>query len=243
MSVQAQANVLGRKPGTGQFIYRKPPSADEVTEPVVAVPVLGDTCPGCGGVLEHEGVRLAYVTDLPPVPRPQVTAYRVQVCRCRSCGKAVRGRHPDIAPDQYGASAHRVGKRLHGGGPRAPSMEQWAFRANHCRSQSARSHGVLVELNGSDQSRTRCGCQGSWVMPSRKLRTSVRASQVVHIDATGWSRGRRAQLFLHGVRPGPQSSQPLLGDMPSTGPSLRHQNALRLLPELVPSDYGLGDGD
>ncbi len=80
----------GRKPGTGQFSYRKPPSADEITEPVVEAPVSGDTCPGCGGVLEHEGVRLAYVTDLLPVPRPQVTAYRVQVCRCRrAAGKCV----------------------------------------------------------------------------------------------------------------------------------------------------------
>ncbi len=102
----------GRKPGVGMFSYRKPPSVEEITEPVVDVPVSGDTCPGCGGVLEHEGVRLAYVTDLPPVPSPQVAAYRVQVCRCRLCGKAVRGRHPDIVLDQYGASAHRVGKRL-----------------------------------------------------------------------------------------------------------------------------------
>ena len=38
-----------------------------------------------------------------------VRAYRVQVCRCRSCGKQVRGRHPDIAADQHGASAHRLG--------------------------------------------------------------------------------------------------------------------------------------
>ena len=47
-----------------------------------------------------------------PIPRPQVTGYRVQICRCRSCGKQVRGRHPDVAPDQYGASAHRVGRRV-----------------------------------------------------------------------------------------------------------------------------------
>ena len=71
-----------------------------------------DTCPGCGGRLEHEGVRVVYATDIPPVPRPQVTGYRVQICRCRSCGKQVRGRHPDVAPDQYGASAHRVGRRV-----------------------------------------------------------------------------------------------------------------------------------
>ena len=71
-----------------------------------------DTCPGCGGRLEHEGVRVVYATDIPPIPRPQVTGYRVQICRCRSCGKQVRGRHPDVAPDQYGASAHRVGRRV-----------------------------------------------------------------------------------------------------------------------------------
>ncbi len=102
----------GRKPGMGLFSYRKPPSADEVTEPVVDVAVLGDACPGCGGRLEDEGVSVAYVTDIPRVVRPQVRAYRVQVCRCRSCGKQVRGRHPDIAPDQHGASAHRLGERV-----------------------------------------------------------------------------------------------------------------------------------
>ena len=38
----------GRKPGMGMFSYRKPPSAEEITEPVVEVPVSWDTCPGCG---------------------------------------------------------------------------------------------------------------------------------------------------------------------------------------------------
>ena len=102
----------GRKPGIGSFSYRKPPSPDEVTEPPVDVEVAGDSCPGCGGRLEYEGVQVAYVTDIPPIPRPQVTEYRVQVCQCRGCGKRVRGRHPDVAPDQYGASAHRVGRRV-----------------------------------------------------------------------------------------------------------------------------------
>ena len=47
----------GRKPGMGSFSYRKSPSPDEVTEPLVEVAVAEDTCPGCGGRLEHEGVR------------------------------------------------------------------------------------------------------------------------------------------------------------------------------------------
>ena len=50
----------GRKPGMGSFSYRKSPSPDEVTEPLVEVAVAEDTCPGCGGRLEHEGVRVVY---------------------------------------------------------------------------------------------------------------------------------------------------------------------------------------
>ncbi len=62
-------------------------------------------------MLRDERVDVAYVTDIPHVPQPMVTECRVQVCRCMSCGKQVRGRHPDVAPDQSGASAHRVGSR------------------------------------------------------------------------------------------------------------------------------------
>ena len=68
----------GRKPGTGLFSYRKPPSPDEVTEPVVEVAVSVEVCPGCGGRLEDEGMGVAYVTDIPPIRRPQVTAYPEQ---------------------------------------------------------------------------------------------------------------------------------------------------------------------
>ena len=69
----ADPSVPGRKPGMGSFSYRKSPSPDEVTEPLVEVAVAEDTCPGCGGRLEHEGVRVVYATDIPPIPRPQVT--------------------------------------------------------------------------------------------------------------------------------------------------------------------------
>ena len=110
----------GRKPGIGSFSYRKPPSPDELSGPPVDVSVADDNCPGCGGVLEQKGVDVAYVTDIPPVPRPQVTEYRVQIpyqgtgqaCRCRGCGRRVRGRHAEVGADQYGASAHRVGRRV-----------------------------------------------------------------------------------------------------------------------------------
>ena len=52
------------------------------------------------------------MTDIPAMPRPQATEFRVQVCRCRGCDRLVRGRHAEVGPDQYGASAHRVGRRV-----------------------------------------------------------------------------------------------------------------------------------
>jgi len=101
----------GRKPGQGTFSFRQAPRPEEITEPPVDVPVTLESCPGCGGRLVEERVDFAYITDLPPLPRPRVIQYRVWVCRCTSCGRKVRGEHPDLAPDQYGATAHRVGPR------------------------------------------------------------------------------------------------------------------------------------
>jgi rRNA maturation endonuclease Nob1 len=76
---------------------------------VVDVKVALEACPTCGGPLAEERVDLAYTTELPEIPRPKVTQYRVWVCRCTVCGTQVRGQHPDLSPDQYGATAHRVG--------------------------------------------------------------------------------------------------------------------------------------
>ena len=61
----------GRKPGIGSFSYRKPAAVDELTEPTIDVAVAAESCPGCGGILEHEGESLAYVTDIPRCPDPR----------------------------------------------------------------------------------------------------------------------------------------------------------------------------
>ena len=45
----------GRKPGTGSFSFRKPPSHDELTEPITDVSVSAESCPGCGGVARTRG--------------------------------------------------------------------------------------------------------------------------------------------------------------------------------------------
>src|SRR6201999_776945 len=69
-------------------------------------------CPKCGGELDEGRVEEASIVDLPEVVRPRVRLFRVGVRRCRACGATARGRHPDLAPGQCGATAHRLGPRL-----------------------------------------------------------------------------------------------------------------------------------
>src|SRR5918992_6235490 len=98
----------GRQPGSGTFSCRQAPRPEEITEPPVNVPVTLECCPRCGEKLAEERVDLAYITELPPMPRPQVTQYKVWVCRCTGCGRKVRGEPPALASDQYGATAHAL---------------------------------------------------------------------------------------------------------------------------------------
>ena len=213
----------GRKPGMGSFSYRKSPSPDEVTEPLVEVTVAEDTCPGCGGRLEHEGVRVVYATDIPPIPRPQVTEYRVQICRCRSCGMAVRGRHPDVAPDQYGASAHRVGRRVMA----AAHVLHYGVGVPVRKVPAVLRALTGVELSqgaiSQDALRRARGAVGD---AYHKLRGSVRASPLVHTDDTGWRvDGRPAFLMAF------ETDEATVYQVRA-----RHRN--EEVREVVPSDYG-----
>ena len=183
----------GRKPGMGNFSYRKPPSADELSGPPVDVSVADDNCPGCGGVLEQEGVDVAYVTDIPAMPRPQVTEYRVQVCRCRGCGRRVRGRHAEVGADQYGASAHRMGRRvmaaahvLHYGVGIPVRRVPVVLRA---------LTGVELSQGAITQDALR-RAQGAVGDAYRRLRDSVRASRIVHTDDTGWRVGGEGAFLM-----------------------------------------------
>ena len=213
----------GRRPSKGRFSYRKPPSANDLTEPIIEVSVSAESCLGCGSILEHEGVSHAYVTDIPPMPRPDVKGYRVQICRCQSCGRRVRGRHRDIAPDQYGASAHRVGKRVmaaahvlhHGAGVPVRKIPSILRTLSGVKiSQSAITEDALRRARGEVGD------------AYHRLRGSIRDSSFVHTDDTGWRVGGESAFLMafetdeatvYQVRP-------------------RHRN--EEVRELIPADYG-----
>jgi hypothetical protein len=176
----------GRKPGAGPFCYREPPLPAQITEPPVEVPVTLEACPACGGRLEEVRVDVAYTTDLPAIPRPTVTQYRVSVCRCVACGTQVRGQHPEVAPDQYGATAHRVGDRamaaahgLHYGLGIPVRQVPLVLEA---------LQGITLTQGAITQDALR-RATGEIGETYERLRAAVPKSPVVHTDDTGWRVG------------------------------------------------------
>lgn len=185
----------GRRPGQGRFTYRTPPEASELTEPPVAVAVAEPVCPGCGAALEPAGTERAWRTELRPLPRPEVTEYRVEVARCTGCGKRVRGAHPEVAADQRGATAHRLGPRLRAAahvlhyGIGIPVRKVPAVLGELC--------GVAVTQSALTQAALREGVRGAAGSAYDELLAEVPSAPVVYTDPTGWRvAGEAAQLSV-----------------------------------------------
>jgi transposase len=176
----------GRKPGKGLFRYRV--AAEQAPLPVAPteVPVTLRVCPACGGQLVAEGEEWASTTEVPEAVRPQVRQFRVAVRRCRACGQRVRGQHPELAPDQYGATAHRVGERVMAS----------AHVLHYGLSVPLRKvPAVLAVLTGvrvtqsaltQDAQRRAAGSVGAVY---EQLRARVPEAAAVHTDDTGWRVG------------------------------------------------------
>jgi transposase len=236
-SLANQPKGPGRKPGQGIFSFRWAPSLEEITEPPVDVPVHLDSCPSCGSELAEERVdpsaRLrtgfAYVTDLPPRPQLKVTQYRVWFCRCTGCRRKVRGEHSDLAPDQYGATAHRLGPR---------AMATAHSLHYHVGIPVRKVPLVLSTLTGLNltQAAISQACperrrdalrraKASIGQQYQELRSSVQDFPAVYTDDTGWKvDGENAHLMVF------DTDQATVYQV---RPRHRHQE----VQEVVPADY------
>jgi len=209
----------GRRPGEGLFRRRSKP-AQQPTKVVNAV--VPPCCPDCGGGLEAAGEEVVTTTELPPNPQPVVIAYRVPICRCRQCGKSVRGKADGLAADQTGATAHRVGA----------SVMAAAHALHYGLGIPMRKvPSVLWELTGvritqgaltQDALRRAAGAVGARY---EQLRASVRQAAAVHTDDTGWRVGGQG-AFLMGF----DTDQ-------ATVYQIRSQHRNEEVRELIPDDY------
>ncbi|HZA23257.1 MAG TPA: IS66 family transposase, partial [Dehalococcoidia bacterium] len=145
-----------------------------------------ESCPGCGEKLAEERVDFAYVTDLPPLPRPRVTQYRVWVCRCTGCGRKVRGAHPDLAPDQYGATAHRLGPRA------MATAHALHYQVGIPVRKVPLVLGLLTGMELTQGAITQDAlrrARGQVGQKYQELRAGVRNAPAVYTDDTGWKVG------------------------------------------------------
>src|SRR3954470_9704022 len=191
---KAQPKRPGRKPGRGRFTFRTLPTADQWTEPPIQVRLPDPACSCSGEPLQGHRVDLAAITDIPPQPKPIVQPYRVWVYRCPTCEATVRAPHPDLALDQYGATAHRMGPRV-----------MAAAHATHyglgvpVRKVPAVLHlytGVRLTQSALTQDALR-RVSGPIGRAYQTLREAVPTSEVVGTDDTGWRvGGDPAQLMI-----------------------------------------------
>lgn len=185
-------NKPGRKKGQGRFSHlQEAPASPDTTQVDVPAP---ETC-DCGGSLEFLRYEEASNTDPPKDVHPHVTKYRVPVCRCQRCGVTVRGKHADLAPDQYGATAHRYGDRMMAAGhllhygmgipQRAvPAVIEMLTRVK--LTQSALNQDAIRR------------CKAELNLHYKALRDSMKDQAVGHTDATGWRvDGEAAQMIVY----------------------------------------------
>lgn len=176
----------GRKPGEGSFKTREAPAPGTLSEPPIDVPVVAAECPRCGGELDEGRVEEASITDLPEVARPRVRLFQVRVRRCKRCKATVRGRHPDLAADQRGATAHRLGPRLLA----AAHLLHYGLGVPVRKLPALLETLAGVRLSQGaitlDALRKAAAAIGSTY---RSLCDSVRDAPFVHTDDTGWREG------------------------------------------------------
>jgi transposase len=182
------------KPGRGPFRRREPPAPGQLSEPPIDVPVAETDCPGCGGPLQPDRVGEASITDLPEVARPRVRLFRVAVKRCRRCGRTVRGRHRESAPDQRGAAAHRLGPRL------LAAAHRLHYGPGVTVRELPEVLGLLTGVRLTQGAITQDALRRSErtvAATYQALGDSIREAPYVHTDDTGWRmRGRPAWLMV-----------------------------------------------
>lgn len=175
----------GRKPGQGTFKRRAAPAPASYSAPPEEVPVAETACPACGGELGAETEEIVTHTELPELPQPVVKAYRVKTRCCQQCQRKVRGRHPAVASDQSGATAHRLGPRAQA----AMSLLHYRCGVPVRRVPQVLQHltGLSVTQSAITQAALRAGTgQGPVQQAYQQIRQQMPHEPVVHTDDTGW---------------------------------------------------------
>lgn len=142
-------------------------------------------CPDCGGEIEHERDAEQFQTDLPALPPPATTRFKVGVGRCRNCGRRVQGRHPEQTSDALGAAGAQIG----------PAAKAWAAYLHYSLgvpfAKIARFFTERLGLSVTAGALCQAAQSTSTdlVPVNTEIRRRINDSPVVAADETGWRIG------------------------------------------------------
>jgi transposase len=176
----------GRKPGRayGRKAHRAIPS--HIDERHRAT--LPAACPRCHGPVRCTGTAMQYQEDLPLV-QPIVRAFTVEIGRCRQCHRRVQGRHRLQTSDALGAAAAQLG-------PQAVTLAavlhtQLGLPLGKVSALFRERFGLAVTPGGLVHALHRAADRAGPTYAA--LRETIRHSDVVTPDETGWKVGGHLQ--------------------------------------------------
>lgn len=189
---KAKPKPPGRKRGEGEFRTRVEP---EATLPPVEVALDPQQRCTCGGCVVPEGTERVTITEMPKI-EPRVRAYDVATGRCQACGRRWRAKHPEVPPDQTGATAHRVAPGVYA---TAHALHYGFGLTTHKVAGVLRN---LFNINLTQGAITQhalksAQTQGPLAPVHGDLVTKVRGADVVYTDDTSW-RIKGSGAFLMG---------------------------------------------
>jgi hypothetical protein len=144
-------------------------------------------CPHCAGALTDRATHEQFQVEIPPVT-PVVTRFHTESGYCPTCAQRVRSIHPEQISAATGAAGVVLG----------PRVKAFAADLHH---RLGLSYGKIADLLAEvfDLPVTRGGlCQADAALARlaeqiyTELVAAVRASEVVHVDETGWRIGALA---------------------------------------------------
>ncbi|MFQ6117644.1 MAG: IS66 family transposase [Candidatus Bipolaricaulia bacterium] len=171
----------GRRPGQGQFSWRKPPPEQEIQE-TIEVPL--PRCPDCGGPLVDRATHEQIQIDLPEV-KPRVIRFLTESGYCPRCKRRVRARHPDQVSEATGAAGVCLG-------PRAVALaadlkHRLGIPYRKIAGLFELAFGLEVTAGGLCQAEARLAKRAEPIY--RELVEAIRDSAAVYADETGWRIG------------------------------------------------------
>jgi len=184
----------GRKPGDHYGPKAHRPLPEQKPDEILDVP-LPEQCPVCGGRADEDHVDQQFQVEIPR--RPIVRRFDIHVGRCRRCGRRIQPRHPLQTSDAIGAAASQLGPDLQA--LIAMMKDKYGLSYGDIQGLLDEAFGISVSRGGAAQVVLRVAERHEPAYEA--IQQTVRRSNIVYPDETGWKIGGWLQWLWVFVTP------------------------------------------